>query len=94
MNKKIYSCISVFFLILMISPLAAMSFLGARGDRYFEFILDISIFLPLIWGVLGVFFGVIGVKGLVRVDIVVANLYVLGYYVLITIMGSYGFKQP
>ena len=78
----------------MISPLAAMSFLGTRGDRYFEFVLDISIFLPLIWSVLGVFFGVIGVKGLVRVGIVVANLYVLGYYVLITIMGSYGFKQP
>lgn len=78
----------------MISPLAAMSFLGTRGDRYFEFVLDISIFLPLIWGVLGVFFGMIGVKGLVRVSIVVANLYVLGYYVLVTIMGLYGFKQP
>lgn len=93
-NKKVYSCISVFFLLLMISPLAAMSFLGTRGDRYFEFVLDISIFLPLIWGVLGVFFGMIGVKGLVRVSIVVANLYVLGYYVLVTIMGSYGFKKP
>ena len=94
MNKKIYSCISVFFLILMISPLAAMSFLGARGDPYFRFILNISILLPLILGVLGVFFGMIGVKGLVRVSIVAANLYVLGYYVLVTIMGLYGFKQP
>ena len=43
---------------------------------------------------LGVFFGMIGVKGLVRVCIVVANLYVLGYYVLITIMGIYGFQEP
>ena len=94
LNKKIYSSLAVFFLILMISPLAAMSFLGAKGDAYFNFILDISIFLPLIWGVLGVFFGMIGVKGLVRVCIVVANLYVLGYYVLVTIMGLYGFKQP
>jgi len=63
----------------MISPLAAMSFLGARGDRYFEFIFNISIFLPLIWGVLGVFFGMMGVKGLVTVSIVLANLYMLGY---------------
>ena len=94
LNKKIYSALAVFFLILMISPLAAMSFLGARGDKYLEFILGISIFLPLIWGVLGVFFGMIGVKGLVRVCIVVANLYVLGYYVLITIMGIYGFQEP
>lgn len=94
LSKKVYSSLAVFFLILMISPLAAMSFLGARGDKYFEFILDISIFLPLIWGVLGVFFGMIGVKGLVRVCIVVANLYVLGYYVLITIMGIYGFQEP
>ena len=53
----------------------------------------IVILLPLIWGVLGVFFGMIGVKGLVRVCIVGANLYVLGYYVLITIIGIYGFKQ-
>ena len=94
LNKKIYSSLAVFFLILMISPLATMSLLGAKGDAYFNFILDISIFLPLIWGILGVFFGMIGVKGLVRVSIVVANLYMLGYYVLVTIMGLYGFKQP
>ena len=94
LSKKVYSSLAVFFLILMISPLAAMSLLGAKGDAYFNFILDISIFLPLIWGILGVFFGMIGVKGLVRVCIVVANLYVLGYYVLVTIMGLYGFRQP
>ncbi|MGE7951494.1 hypothetical protein [Lysinibacillus xylanilyticus] len=87
MNKKIYSYFSVLFLILMISPLVA-------GDEYFELILDISIFLPIIWGVLGVFFGMLGVKGLIRVYIVVANLFVLIFYILITFIGIYGFQQP
>ncbi|MGA3674098.1 hypothetical protein [Lysinibacillus agricola] len=87
MNKKIYSYLSVLFLILMISPLVA-------GDEYFELILDISIFLPIIWGVLGVFFGMLGVKGLIRVYIVVANLFVLIFYILITFIGIYGFQQP
>lgn len=36
----------------------------------------------------------IGVKDLVRVYIVIANLFVLGFYILITFMGIYGFKQP
>ena len=94
LNKKIYSALAVFFLILTISPLAAISLLGAKGDVYFNFILNISIFLPLIWGTLGVFFGMIGVKGLVRVYIVVANLFVLSYYILITFIGIYGFQQP
>ncbi|MFJ8516558.1 hypothetical protein [Lysinibacillus xylanilyticus] len=87
MNKKIYSYLSVLFLILMISPLVA-------GDEYFLLILDISIFLPIIWGVLGVFFGTLGVKGLIRVYIVVANLFVLLFYILMTFIGIYGFQQP
>lgn len=87
LNKKIYSYLSVLFLILMISPLVA-------GDEYFVLILDISIFLPIILGVLGVFFGMLGVKGLIRVYIVVANLFVLVFYILITFIGIYGFQQP
>jgi len=87
LNKKIYSYLSVLFLILMLSPLVA-------GDEYFLLILDISIFLPIIWGVLGVFFGMLGVKGLIRVYIVVANLFVLVFYILITFIGIYGFQQP
>ena len=87
LNKKIYSFLSVLFLVLMISPLVA-------GDEYFSFILDISIFFPIIGGVLGVFFGMIGVKGLVRVCIVAGNLYVLAFYILVTFMGIYGFREP
>lgn len=87
LNKKIYSYLSVLFLILMISPLVA-------GDEYFLLILDISIFLPIIWGILGVFFGMLGVKGPIRVYIVVANLFVLLFYILMTFIGIYGFQQP
>ena len=86
LNKKIYSFLSVLFLILMLAPLAS--------DKYFDFILGIHIFSPIIFGVLGVFFGLIGVKGLVKIYIVAANLFVLGFFVLVTFMGIYGFQQP
>lgn len=71
----------------MLSPLVV-------GDEYFTLIWGISIFLPIISGVLGVFFGMIGVKGLVRVYIVAANIFVLIFYILVTLMGIYGFQQP
>ncbi len=87
LNKKIYSFLSVLCLIVMVSPFVA-------GDEYFDFIFGISIYLPIILGVLGVFFGIIGVKGLLRICMVVANLYVLVFYALAIFAGIYGFQQP
>lgn len=87
LNKKIYSFLSVLSLIVMVFPFVA-------GDEYFDFIFGMSIYLPIILGVLGVFFGIIGVKGLLRICIVVANLFVLVFYILVIFAGIYGFQQP
>ncbi|ALC85144.1 hypothetical protein AM499_04430 [Bacillus sp. FJAT-22090] len=94
MKKKIYSFLSALFLILMVSPLIAISFLGQRSDAYLEFIWNISFYLPIIWGFLGLLFGVIGVKGNVRISLVFANIIILCFWTFITFAGLYGFKQP
>lgn len=87
MNKKIYSFLSVFFLVLMLPPLVV-------GGAYLSFFLDISIFLPIILSGFGVFFGVIGVKNPLRIYIIAANLFVLVFYSLVSLIGIYGFQQP
>lgn len=57
-------------------------------------ILNVHVFLPLILGVTGIIFGVIGVKGQVRLYLVFLNVFVLGFYIFATLIGLFGFKEP
>lgn len=87
LNKKVYSFLSLLILILMVSPFVL-------GDRYFEFIFGINILFPIILGICGVILGMIGVRGLARISLVIANFYVLGFYIIVIFLGVYGFQQP
>ncbi|MGM0830277.1 MAG: hypothetical protein ACQEU4_18805 [Bacillota bacterium] len=64
MTKKYYSIFSGVFFIMAIFPLIAG--LTKWGNEIYVAVLNISIFLPLIFGVLGLIFALIGMNGKVK----------------------------
>ena len=89
---KIYSILSAICFALMILPFALPSSPG--GFDLLGFILDINFYLPLIFGAAGIILGLLGVKGNVRLYLVLFNACGLGIYVFITFVAFFGFKEP
>lgn len=92
MLKQIYSLISAICFALMILPLALPSSPGSFD--LLVFILDLNFYLPLIFGVVGIVLGLLGIKGNVRLYLVLFNVCGLGIYIFITFVALFGFKEP
>lgn len=85
-NSKILSLLSVVLLILTISPL--------WSDKLFLAILELSLFWPFVFGLAGILFAWIGIKGEVRVILLFTNILAIGFYFVVYVMGTFGFQQP
>lgn len=90
--KKTYSILSAIRFALMILPFAFPS--SPNGFDLLTFILDINFYLPLIIGIAGIVLGILGVKGNVRMYLVLFNICGLSIYVFITFAAIFGFKEP
>lgn len=92
MLKKVFSILSALCFVFIILPLILPD--SPKGFDMMAAILNVHVFLTLILGVAGIIFGVIGVKGQVRLYLVFLNVFVLGFYIFATFIGLIGFKEP
>lgn len=92
MLNKIYSILSAIFFGLMILPLALPYF--SSGFNLLEAILNINFYLPIVFGLAGIILGIIGVKGHIRLYLVLFNAFGLIFYIVVTFAGIFGFKEP
>jgi hypothetical protein len=84
--EKSFSLLSLIMVMLMVSPL--------WSGRLFDYIIDISLFLPFVLGFLGIIFGWVGIKGGTRASFIVLNIMALLYYLIVFLMGTKGFQEP
>ncbi|WP_375200839.1 hypothetical protein [Bacillus sp. RS11] len=84
MRRKIFTYLSIIFLFLtfLIYGLAPQS------------ILEISLTIPFISGILGLIFAILGIKGPTRMILVVLNSFILVVFIGIYLMAFYGFNKP
>jgi hypothetical protein len=62
--------------------------------KFFDFLYDISIFTPLIIGVLGIISAFLGVKGAIRIILILLNLFSLMVFLFVILMALFGFQEP
>ncbi len=92
MTKKYYSILSGVFFIMAVFPLAVG--LTKWGNEFYIAVLNVSIFLPLILGVLGFIFALIGIKGRVKGSLVLLNVIGVSLSAFLVFVAMYGFQQP
>ncbi|MFC9541639.1 hypothetical protein ACFTQ7_17440 [Lysinibacillus sp. NPDC056959] len=83
MQRKIFTYLSIAFLFL--------TFLIGLAPQY---ILEISLTIPFISGILGLIFAILGIKGPTRMILVVLNSFILVVFIWIYLMAFYGFNEP
>jgi|SRR5690625_22654 len=88
-SKNVEKCFSLFSLVLFMLTTASF-----WNNKLFDFIIDISLFLPFVLGVLGVIFGWFGIKGNVRISLIGINILALFFYLIVFLMGTVGFQEP
>jgi hypothetical protein len=91
MTKKYYLIISGVFFIMAIFPLLAG--LTKWGNVIYVAVLNVSIFLPLIFGVLGLIFALIGISGKVKISLVLVNVLGVSLSIFLVFLAMYGFQQ-
>lgn len=91
MTKKYYSIFSGMFFIMAIFPLIAG--LTKWGNEIYVAVLNSSIFSPLIFGVLGLIFALIGMKGKVKISLVLVNVLGVSLSLFLLFVAIYGFQQ-
>ncbi|NMH68301.1 hypothetical protein HF072_05860 [Bacillus sp. RO3] len=91
MAKKYYSIISGVFFIMASFPLIAG--LTKWGNELYVAVLNISVFLPLIFGVLGLIFALIGINGKVKMSLVLINIIGVSLSLFLVYVAMYGFQQ-
>lgn len=84
--EKSFSYLSLLMFMLMVSPI--------WNERIFDYIVDISPFLPFVFGLLGIIFGWFGVKEGTRASFILINILALLFYLIIFLMGTVGFQEP
>ncbi|GGA90106.1 hypothetical protein [Ornithinibacillus halotolerans] len=60
----------------------------------FSFVLNKSLYLPFIFGAIGIIFGWFGIKGDVRKCLIGVNTLALGFYLIVFLMAMVGFQEP
>ncbi len=84
-KDKIFSFLSLVFAVLTIIPILS---------EVFSFVLNMSLYLPFMFGVLGILFGWFGIKGDLRISLIGINVLVLGFYLFVFLMATVGFQEP
>lgn len=85
-SSKVLSLLSGLLLILTIMPF--------WNESLFSYLININVFLPFAFGVLGVVFGWLGIKDGVRGFLVTANSLAIAFYLIIFLIGTFGFQEP
>ncbi|MBM7553958.1 hypothetical protein [Thalassobacillus pellis] len=91
MTKKYCSILSVSFFTLAVFPLLAG--LTEWGNALYVAVINISIFLPLILGVLGLIFALTGIKGKIKISLVLMNVLGVLLSTFLVFIAMYGFQQ-
>lgn len=84
--EKSFSFLSLLMFTLIATPI--------WNERIFDYIIDISPFLPFVFGVLGILFGWFGIKEGTRVSFILINSLALLFYLIVFLMGTVGFQEP
>ena len=92
MLEKMYSIASGACFLFMILPLALPYSPG--GVDWFDLLLSVNFYFPIVLGVAGIVLGWLGVKGNVRLYLVLLNSLLLAFYIVVTLVAVYGFKEP
>jgi hypothetical protein len=92
MTKKYYSILSGVFFIMAVFPIVAG--LTNWGNELYVVVLNVSIFLPLILGVLGFIFALFGIKGKVKGSLVLLNIVGVSLSAFLVFIAMYGLQQP
>ncbi|WKA52784.1 hypothetical protein QWY22_09600 [Planococcus liqunii] len=92
MLKKVYSIGSGFCFLLMILPLALPYSSG--GADWFDLLLSVNFYFPMMLGAAGIVLGRLGVKGNVRFYLVLLNSLIFAFYIFVTLVAIYGFQEP
>ncbi|MCM3594886.1 hypothetical protein M4D55_03670 [Metabacillus idriensis] len=91
MSKQNTSLLSGVFFILGVIPLIVG--LTKWGNGIYVAVLSVSIFLPLILNVLGLIFALFGVKGKMKITLVLANCLGLCLSIFLLYVAMYGFLR-
>ncbi|MGF2617482.1 hypothetical protein FZC84_15320 [Rossellomorea vietnamensis] len=91
MKKKSYSVLSVVFFIMAVFPLIAG--LTTWGNDLYAAVLNISIFLPLIFGLAGLTFALLGMRGKVKISLILVNVLSVALSLFLVFVAMYGFQQ-
>ena len=92
MTKKYFTILSGIFFILTILPFSFAT--TTWGDKLFTLVINISLYLPLFFGGLGLIFGLLGEKGLLKQSLVFLNILGICIWGVLLFVGIYGFQQP
>ncbi len=90
--KKYFSILSACFLILSVLPLVAG--LTKWGNPLYEWVLSISLFLPLSCALLGLIFAFAGAGGKVKGSLIIMNALGVSLSAFIVFIAFFGFNQP
>lgn len=92
MKEKFFTGLSIFCLVL--------TFLLFNYDstkwygKFFDFLYDTSIFTPLIIGLLGIISAFLGIKGTIRMILILLNSLSLIVFLFVILIAIFGFKEP
>ncbi|MFC9541186.1 hypothetical protein ACFTQ7_15030 [Lysinibacillus sp. NPDC056959] len=92
MRRNIFSAISIFLLMI------AFFMFGYDSSKwygsFFKFLYDLSIFTPFILVGLGVISAILGIKGDIRMILIVLNAFLMFLFLGAYLIGVYGFQNP
>ncbi|TYR77056.1 hypothetical protein FZC79_05000 [Rossellomorea vietnamensis] len=91
MKKQYYSVLSIVFFLLAVFPLIAG--LTKWGNDLYAAVLNVSIFLPLIFGLAGLTFALLGKRGKVKISLVLVNVLSVALSLFLVFVAMYGFQQ-
>lgn len=64
------------------------------NESLFDAMIEKSIFIPFIAGIVGIFFGWVGIKGGKRASFVLINILAVLFYLTVFLIGTIGFQEP
>ncbi|WLD92482.1 hypothetical protein [Alkalihalobacillus sp. AL-G] len=92
MSKKSFSYLSALFFVLSVFPLLAG--LTRWGNGLYVYVLNINIYSPVIFGGIGLLFALFGMKGKVKIGLVLLNILALCLSLFLLFVAIYGFQEP
>ena len=85
MQRNVFSFLSAIFFIFTYLP---------YSRKFGDFFFDISPNTPAIFGVLGLVFAILGIKGKVRMTLILLNSLSLFVFIFVLLIAVYGFQEP